>query len=200
VGPNGNAEAYVGQQFLFQARLSAEAGIQYTEVDIQPTSGEGWTFNQRYTEKLAGKKRVTFAAEVAVPLTADAGNYQLVLRMTDNNNITVSEMAPFELIIDNTVPTAGDLDVGINAAGNDLHLETELTAPAGIEKVVVEIQGDNWSNELTFSGGQLTGQLSNHFHEHVAVGDAPGGNYRVTLRLIDQKDREFKTEGTFVKP
>lgn len=199
VGPNGNGEAYVGQQFLFQARLSAEAGIRYADVEIHPVSGEGWKFNQRYTERLSGKKQVTFAAEVVVPPTAEAGDYQLVLRLTDSNDITASETATVKLLLDNTVPTATDLDVGINAAGTDLHLESELIASAGIEKVMVKITGDTWNDELTFSGRQVAGQLSHRFHEHVAVGDAPSGNYRVSLLLVDEKGREFKTVGTFVK-
>lgn len=200
VGVDGDAESYIGQRLLLQARLSAETGIRYADIEIRPLVDEGWTFTQRYVEKFAGKKRVTFAEDIAVPPTADAGDYQLALRVTDHNDITVSETTTFKLIIDHTVPIATDLDVGINAAGNDLHLETQLTAPEGIKKVRVKIKGDSWDDELIFSGKRVVGQLSHHFHEHVPVGEAPSGNYRVTVWLVDQKDREFQTEGAFTKP
>lgn len=199
LGNAGNNEGFVGQELPITARVSAHAAIDYIDIEIQPQAEDGWTFKQRYTEGMAGGKSVIFKAGVAVPAVAEAGDYRLVLRATDADGDVIEATAVFKLSIDSTVPTASDLEVGINKAGNDLHLEAELTAPAGIAKVKVEIKGDAWRDEFTFSGKELAGQLTHHFHEHVHVGEAPGGTYTVIMTVVDRQGREYRTEGTFTK-
>lgn len=199
VGPEGKGEAFVGQELPVTAHLSVHAPIVRADVEIRAVSDEGWTFQQQYTEGLAGKMHARFETGIKVPDTVETGDYILVLRITDAEETVSEDTARFRLAIDSTVPTASDLDVGINAAGDDLHLESELTVPLGIAKVLVEIKGDDWEKAFAFSEGQLVGQLSYRFHEHVKVGEAPEGSYRIRLTVEDSRGRQSRTEGVFTK-
>lgn len=193
------AEAFVGLSLPVSARVSAEAAIVEISIAIRPVSDEGWTFAAQYSDGIAGKNKADFRTDVAIPATAEPGNYRLTLRLVEADGSVTEASADFRLTIDSTVPTASGLDVGINAAGNDLHLETELTAPSGIKSVFVAIEGNAWSKEFKFAGEQLVGQLTHHFHEHVHVSEAPEGDYRVILTVEDQKGRRAQTEGMFAK-
>lgn len=199
VGTEGNGKAFAGLELPVTAHVSVHAPIVHADVEIQPISGEGWTFQQQYTGSIAGKTHAQFETGIAVSDTAETGDYILVLRITDAEETVSEDTARFRLAIDSTVPTASDLDVGINAAGDDLHLESELTAPLGIAQVVVEIKGDDWEEAFTFSQAQLVGQLSYRFHEHVKVGEAPKGPYAIRLTVEDSKGRRFRTEDVFTK-
>jgi len=199
VEEGGRAEVFVGQPFTVSAHVAAGKAIDHVDLRIGPVSGEGWTFERPFSEGIAGKKAVSFAARVEIPKDAEPGSYRLTLRLTEDDGSVAEESADFQIAIDSTIPTASDLDVGINAAGNDLHLETELIAPSGIKAVLVEIKGDAWSTGFTFNEGELVGQLTHHFHEHVHVEEAPAGTYRVILTVEDRKGRSAKTEGTFTK-
>lgn len=199
VGTDGNGEAFVGQELPVTAHISVHTPINRADVEIRAISGQGWAFQQQYTEGIAGKTHAQFETVIAVPDTVETGDYILVLRIMDAEETTSEDTARFRLAVDNTVPVASDLDVGINAAGDDLHLESELTVPLGIAKVLVEIKGDDWEKAFTFSEERLVGQLSYRFHEHVKVGEAPKGSYRVTLTVEDGKGRRSGTEGIFTK-
>lgn len=199
VGAENSEEAFAGQELPITAHIAVHAPIKRADVEIRPVSGKGWTFAQQYTESLKGKTHARFEARIGIPDTAEMGDYLLVLRITDTEEHVSEDTARFRLAIDSTVPTASDLDVGINKAGNDLHLETELTVPAGIAGVRVEIRGDAWSDTFNFSGNDLVGQLTHRFHEHVKVGEAPKGTHAVHLTVRDRQGREYKTEGTFTK-
>ncbi|MFC3198035.1 DUF4625 domain-containing protein [Parapedobacter deserti] len=199
VGSQGSGEAFVGHSFSVEANLRANTSIAHVVMDIQPVSGDGWTFNEQYTDGVAGEKGAKFTTEVAVPITAEPGHYRLTLRAVDDNGSATESSTDFELSIDSTVPTLSGIDVGINAAGDDLHLEAELTAPSKIESVNVEVIGDAWNKEFRFTNERLVGQLSYHFHEHVRVSEAPAGTYRVVLTIEDQQGRRAQAEGKFTK-
>ncbi len=198
-GTDGNRQAFVGGELPIAAHIASDAPVDRADVAIRPASGKGWTFYREYTEGLGGKTHAPFEAAVAIPDTVEAGDYILVFRITDAEGSVSTDSVGFKLAIDSTVPTTSDLDVGINAAGNDLHLESELSAPLGIAKVVVEVKGVAWQETFTFSGKELAGQLTHRFHEHVKVGEAPEGSYRVSLVVEDSKGRTSRTEGTFTK-
>ncbi len=199
IGETGGQEAFVGQDLAISGNISSHADLVDVTIEITPESGEGWTFEQQYTDGIAGAKQAKFEQKIPVPLTAETGNYVLVIRAIDTHGHLIEETKPFRIGIDSTVPTASDLDIGINAAGNDLHLETELTVPTKLAKVVVAIKGDDWSDEVTFDGEAIVGKLTHHFHEHIKVGEAPEGTYEVVLTAEDQKGRQCHVTGTFTK-
>ncbi len=198
-GTDGNRQAFVGGELPVTAHIAVDAPVDRADVAIRPASGAGWAFAGEYSEGLGGKTHAPFEAAVAIPDTVEPGDYILVFRITDAEGNVSADSVDFKLAIDSTVPTASDLDVGINAAGNDLHLESELSAPLAIAKVVVEVKGIAWEETFIFSGTELAGQLSLRFHEHVKVGEAPKGSYHVCLVVEDSKGRTARTEGTFTK-
>lgn len=199
VGTGAPAEGFAGQPLPVVAAVTTKAAIAQVTVDIRPVTGQGWTFSKPYTDEVVGSKEMTFRTAIDVPTDAEPGNYQLTLRVTTADSIAIAASADFRLDIDSTVPTTTDLDVGINAAGDDLHLETELAAPSKIKQVSVAVEGEQWRKEFSFAGKALVGQLSAHFHEHVHVADAPRGAYRVILTVTDEQGRQAKTEARFSK-
>ncbi len=199
VGPEGNAEGFAGQSLPVSASVRTASPISHVDVAIQPIAGSGWTFSERYTERIAGNREIPFQAGVDVPVDAEPGDYKLTVHVETADGTAFTESTDLRLAIDSTVPVASDLDVGINAAGNDLHLETELTVPGKIRQVRVEVVGDDWRDEFPFAGSKLVGQLAHHFHEHVQVGEAPAGSYRVILTVEDQRGRKAQAEATFTK-
>ncbi len=199
IGDDTGKEVFPGQPLQVTARLATHTEISHIDLEIQPAADSGWTFRQEYRDGYSGLQKVNFKAELPVPPDAEPGTYRLALRLTDKKGSEMTESDDFRLAIDSSIPTATDLDAGINTAGNDLHLETELTAPGRINKVVVDIKGDEWQKTFTFAGKQLTGQLSHRFHEHVDVAEAPKGFYQVILTVEDQKGKRSTVEGAFTK-
>lgn len=199
VGNGGNQDIFLGEALPVTAHIATDAPIARVDVAIRPVSGEGWTLSNEYTEGLDGKMHVQFETIIVVPDTVRTGDYMLKLRVIDTAECISEDSIRFNLTIDNTTPQASALDVGINAAGNDLHLETELSAPLGIAAVVVEIKGGTWSETFAFSGKELVGQLTHRFHEHIRVTEAPKGSYSVQLVVEDRKGRQTRTTGVFTK-
>lgn len=199
VGLDVEGLGYAGQSLPVSATIRSNTPIAHIDMEIQPETGTGWAFTQRYTEGLSGRTSAVFETAVAVPDTAERGDYRLVLRLTEEDGSTVAETAAFSLSIDTTVPIASGLELGVNAAGNDLHLASELTAPAGIAHVVVEITGESWSDRVAFSSDRLAGKLDHHFHEHIHVGEAPKGVYTVVLTVTDARGRQHRTSSNFTK-
>lgn len=116
-----------------------------------------------------------------------------------SDDVQTADSATGRERIDTTIPVITDLDVGINAKKNDLHIEAELSAVKKIDRVVVTLKGDNWTKDITFDQAPPRGELTTNFHQHVHVDEAPAGEYQVILTLHDQEGREAKAEGSFVK-
>lgn len=199
VGSEGSAEGFVGQLLPVSAGIRTTAPIDHVEVDIRPIDGQGWTFSEQFTEGIAGSTGIAFRADVDIPIETEPGDYKLTLRVVTDDHTVVTESTDLRVGIDTTVPVASTLDVGINAAGNDLHLETELAVPGKIKEVRVAVEGQDWRDEFSFAGSKLVGQVTYHFHEHVHVDRAPAGTYRVIVTVADQQGREAHTEAAFTK-
>ena len=189
----------VGQPSLIEADINVEDAIDEVQITWEPTSGDGWQLAAAFTDGLQGQQSVRFSEYIDVPVDAAPGKYRLTMKVKQQDGTEIEESVDATLTIDSTVPVASDLDVGINAAGNDLHLETELTAVKKIQQVTVQVNGAAWSKDFTFDGSRIKDQLSLHFHEHVHIDEAPAGNYQVVLTVEDQEGRSASVEGSFTK-
>jgi len=199
VGEKGSAEAFVGQELPLRAKIALGEKIAAVHVDVRPADAESPILHQHYTEGYAGRERAAFVESIAIPADAKTGSYTVTLKVIGESGATEEKSANFRLSVDSSVPVAGDLDVGINAAGNDLHLETDITAAKKIKQVRVEIKGEAWTRDFTFDKAQMQEQMSYNFHEHVRVDEAPAGEYEVILTVEDQAGRTAEARGNFRK-
>jgi len=200
VGEKGSAEAFVGQPLPVRAEIALGEKIASVEVRITTSDADGWSFRQQYADSYAGKDKVSFAETVQIPESAKVGSYAVRLTVMGEKHASEEATLDIRLSVDSSVPVVGDLDVGINAAGSDLHLETDITAAKKIKQVKVEIKGAAWSKDFIFDKAPMKDQLSHTFHEHVhEVEEAPPGTYEVLLTVEDQAGRKAAVRGSFEK-
>lgn len=194
-----DATVSVGQSTLIEANINVDQPIDNVQIEWKSANDDGWELLEVYTEDFQGKTNAVFFESVSIPTDVIPGKYVLTMKVKQQDGTVVEQSMETTFTIDSTVPVASALDVGINAAGNDLHLESELTAVKKIEQVVVKVNGASWSKDFTFDSPKIKDQLSHTFHEHVHVDDAPAGEYQVILTVQDQEGRQASVEGKFVK-
>lgn len=80
--------------------------------------------------------------------------------------------------------------------GNDLHMEAELEAAAGINKVEVEIHPEfsgNWEFDTVFT--EFSGLKNTTFHKHVEIpATADTGTYHFHFKLTDMDGNQVEYE------
>ncbi|RZJ77387.1 MAG: DUF4625 domain-containing protein, partial [Flavobacterium sp.] len=91
-------------------------------------------------------------------------------------------------------PTLTGLEVGSNNskvafAGNDVHIEGEILAPANLASVAIEIHaktGTGWKFEQVYTEG-FAGLKNAELHKHIDIpADAVLGLYHVHIKITDQ--------------
>ena len=65
VGTECKGEAFAGQELTVTAHISVHAPVNRADVGIRPISGGGWTFQQQYTEGIAGKTHTQFETGIS---------------------------------------------------------------------------------------------------------------------------------------
>jgi len=199
VGEKGSAEAFVGQGLPVRAEIALGEKIASVDLRITPSDADGWSFRQQYAGNYAGKDKTSFAESIEIPADAKVGSYAVTVTAMGEKDAVEEATVDLRLSVDSSVPVVGDLDVGINATGNDLHLETDITAAKKIKQVRVEIKGAAWQKDFVFDKAQMKDQLSYNFHEHVHVDEAPAGEYEVLLTVEDQDGRTAVAKNGFRK-
>ncbi|RZM23142.1 MAG: DUF4625 domain-containing protein [Pedobacter sp.] len=199
VGHENNKTAYPGTDIHIEAAIVAAANIAKVTLEIHPVTDGGWEYKQEYTEGFAGQKNAEFHQHVDVPADAALGMYHIHLSVTDQQGNVTEVESQLEIKFDPTLPIATEFEVGLNTAGNDLHLEASINAVNKIAKVVVEVHGPAWEKEFEFTDAAMVGQTTYNFHKHVNVGAAPAGHYHVHLKIIDQAGKENEFEEHFDK-
>ena len=135
-----------------------------------------------------------------MPADAAIGKYRVVLTLTDQQGQVTKIESDLELKFDPTLPQATGFEVGLNTAGNDLHMEANITAVNKIAKIIVEIHGGNYEKEVIYTDAAMVGANSYNFHKHLNVSDVPKGHYHVHLKIVDQANKENEFEEHFDKP
>ncbi|MCL7987201.1 DUF4625 domain-containing protein [Sphingobacterium sp. lm-10] len=199
INQNKEAEIGIGQTAMVQADIALEHGIADVAFELKNSAGVPIDTIWSSLDDADGQTKYAVSQEIQIPVTLRPGKYWLILSVEDTHSDIKRDSISLNLVLDNTIPIVGDLDVGINKNGSDLHLEAELTAVKKIDRVEVLIKGANWSKDISFDKASIKDQLSTTFHEHVHVSDAPSGAYTVFLTLYDQQGRMAKVEGSFRK-
>ena len=199
VGTSNSKIAHPGNDLHIEAEISAAGTIKDVVLEIHPESGDGWNVSTTYTEGFAGLKNAEFHKHIDVPAEAKVGAYHGHLKVTDQNG-QVSEMEfDLQVTADPSLATATGFEVGLNAAGNDLHVEAAITAPNKIAKIVLEVHGNGWEQEVTYEDAAVVGKNSYNLHKHLDVTAAPKGHYHVHLKVVDQSGKEVEFEEHFDK-
>src|SRR5690606_33634036 len=150
-------------------------------------------------EGIVGTSKANFDFEIQLPDTLEMGDYLLEVEMADRQNSRGSAKYPVKLRVDVNRPIITDLEVGINDAGDDLHLAAAVMAPNKIAEIRAEIVGEQWSKDFSYKGAQIVDKLETHFHEHAHIHEAPAGTYELTLIVIDKEGRQARSVASFTK-
>jgi hypothetical protein len=200
IGPENNKIAHPGGDVHVEALITATSNIESVTLEINPKSGSGWKLNTVYTEGFAGLKNAEFHKHVDVPEDAALGSYNVVLKVRDSQGKETKVESTLDLQNDPSLPSQTGFEVGLNAAGNDLHAEASITAPNKIAEILVEIHGNGWEKEFSYKDVNIVGQTSYNFHKHMDVTAAPKGHYHVHLKVVDQAGKSATFEEHFDKP
>ena len=200
VGSNNNKTAFPGTDLHIEADLIAAENIAKVSLDINPVAATGWKFSKEFVTGYAGSKNAEFHEHIDVPADAAIGKYRVVLTLTDQQGQVTKIESDLELKFDPTLPQATGFEVGLNTAGNDLHMEANITAVNKIARVEVEIHGGNYEKEVVYTDAAMVGQTTYNFHKHLNVTDVPKGHYHVHLKIVDQANKENEFEEHFDKP
>jgi hypothetical protein len=198
IGSDNSKVAYTGADIHIEAQITAPGTIATVQVEIHPETGNGWKFDSVYTTGFAGLKNAEFHKHIDIPADAVTGHYHLHFVVTDQRGQKKEFEEEIEIKTDPTLPFISGLELELEG-GNDLHLETEITAPNKIAKVEVEIHGA-WEKEFSYTDAAMVGQTTYHFHKHLDVGAAPAGHYHVHFKVTDQAGKEKEFEDHFDKP
>ncbi|WP_126972681.1 DUF4625 domain-containing protein [Gynurincola endophyticus] len=200
LGSSNSRIAYRGSDFHIEAEIKAPGTIESVTVEIHGSGANAWEFEQVYTDGFKGLKNAELHKHIDVPATVALGNYHLHIVVLDQQGKKTSYEADIEVKEDNTLPSISTLELELNAAGDDLHVETLITAPNKIKEVEIEIHGGSWEEDFTYTDAAMVGQTSYTFHKHVNIASAPAGHYHVHFKVIDQAGKEREFEGHFDKP
>lgn len=199
IGSGNSKTAYAGSDLHLDAEVVAPGTIASITVDIHAEGSSPWHFDSVYTEGFAGQKNANFHKHIDIPENATPGHYHIHFTVKDQLGQETEMEAELEIRVDATLPTLGELEVSPNTAGTDLHLDAEINAPNKIAKVVVEIHGGSYENEVEYTDAAMVGQTSYHFHKHIDISAAPAGHYHVHIKVIDQANKEREFEDHFDK-
>lgn len=199
IGNESEQKGYIGQPLSIQADIISDVTLEQVELMISSNIDQDWDFSEIFKENISGKKEAKFSTDVDIPQSLKSGKYSLTLKAVKSDGAIDEKTEMFRLIIDSSLPVVSDLDIGLNAKKNDLHLETELTAAKKIKQVMITIQGEAWNKEVILNEAKVDGKLSLHLHEHVHVDEAPEGTYEVIVTVEDQEGRKANNQATFTK-
>ncbi|WP_339926388.1 DUF4625 domain-containing protein [uncultured Cyclobacterium sp.] len=200
--------AYRGTDLHMEATIIANANVASITVSIHAHDlevGEGeteWDFEKVYTDPKYLVKNPAFHEHIDIPATAPAGEYHVVLEVTDIAGNT-SEIEG-HLEIRNLVHISGfEMDAEV-VRGEDFHVEFLIAAAHGIHSVTFDVHAHglspadgeiSWDYEKEFEEGYH--ELSEvEFHEHIDVpANATAGEYHVVFTVEDEEGNvsEFDT-------
>src|SRR5690606_8836994 len=98
VGHDNDRIAHPGSDLHLDAPILAPGGIASIPLEIHPESGEGWTFEQVFTDGYEGLKNADFHEHIDVPADAAEGEYHLHLTVTDQAGQTAEAESHLDIV------------------------------------------------------------------------------------------------------
>ncbi|MBN7811827.1 DUF4625 domain-containing protein [Algoriphagus sp. H41] len=199
--------AYRGSDLHLEAEILAEATVASITVTIHGHDlpvGEGeeeWDFSQTYTDDKYLVKNPTFHEHIDIPANAPAGEYHIVMEVTDEAGKTTE----VEGHLDVKAPvTIGDFEMDEAVVrGSDFHVEFMINTVNGIHQITVDVHAHGltpgagevaWDFEEVFEEG-YHGLTEAEFHEHIDVpANAAAGEYHVIFTIEDEDGNTVEHE------
>lgn len=199
--------AYRGSDLHMEAVILAEATVASITVTIHGHDlevGEGeteWDFSQTYKDEKYLVKNPTFHEHIDIPATAPAGEYHVVLEVTDSEGQTSEVEGHLDVMAPVSI-SGFEMDETV-ARGSDFHVEFMINAVNGIHQITVDVHAHDlapgageveWDFEAIFEEG-YHGLTEAEFHEHIDVpATAPAGEYHVTFTVEDEEGNTIEYE------
>ena len=193
-----NNEAFIGQPLPYEITGLRQDTLKQVELLLLAMDSKKTSYQKDIARTILTKDG-DLHDTLLIPEDVKAGAYEIQVRVRYDDGSIQQSKSQLSIKVDSTVPMASPLEVGINAAGNDLHLESVLVVPKGIAYAKVEISANDLKNEYKFDKGHMVGTQQHTFHEHIDLTDYPSGNYHVLLTVCDKENRVATTSGNFQK-
>ncbi|HMR85365.1 MAG TPA: DUF4625 domain-containing protein [Niabella sp.] len=189
VGVGNSKIAYPGNSLHLDADITAPGKIGSIKLQITLASTNyGWDFVKTYTEGYAGAKNTNFHVDVEVPENATAGQYNLLLIVTDEQGEKTQKKAGFEIVKDATLPVANNAQAKLN--GDMLNVTANISAPNKIAKIAIEVQSPAWTKAFDYTDADLVGQTTYSISKNIDMSQAPNGHYHVNIFITDQAGKK----------
>ncbi|MBZ4192475.1 DUF4625 domain-containing protein [Niabella beijingensis] len=197
IGANNSKTGYPGADIHIEGDITAPGTIENIAVEIRPESGNGWKFNETFTEGYTGTRNATLHEHIDIPEDAATGRYQVLIRIADKTGNVTELAAELNIVTDPSLPSIKDLEVAYEGNG-ELHVEGAVTAVNKIAAITIEVHGGSYEKEFPVTG-DYAGKTTYHLHQHIDIADAPSGHYHVHVAVKDQAGKEMEFEGHFDK-
>ncbi|ASV30746.1 DUF4625 domain-containing protein [Maribacter cobaltidurans] len=192
--------AYAGSDIHLEADIIAEAGVQSITVDIHAHDldvGDGeeeWDFAQIWDDMEYQSINPTFHEHIDVPSNVPAGEYHVILTVTDENGNSTEVVGHIDIMKPIMVSNLS-IDESV-MRGDDFHVEFMIEAVHGIHHVIVDVHAHGlavgegeveWDFDEEFEDG-LHEETEAEFHEHIDVpATAPVGEYHMLITVEDEE-------------
>lgn len=194
VGSGNGKSVVAGEDLHLESELKAEGLIRRIDLSITSTDGATVVLATSWTDgEYIGVRNSTFHEHVDIPANTAAGDYELTLTVTDQMGQSTAVTSELEITVpaegspEVTITEVGEDDSKTAVAGDELHLDADITAPLKINGIEVELHNSDAGYEFTSTfTGKYLGETSAHFHEHIEVpADAPVGEYHLHFTVTD---------------
>lgn len=199
---HGGGVIHAGEELHLDAEITTTNKIDKINVSIAKKSNTKIQIVNEDFADYKGQLSADFHKHIDIPANTPAGDYVVIITVTDLKGITKTETADLKIEAEEKNNIIVELDeVGyhdtkggnIINAGASLHLDGQVSSPDKIENVTISIQGKNATTPaITQDFSYYKDKLAATFHEHITIPtDFAIGDYIVTLTV---KDKAGKTK------
>lgn len=198
LGHDNSKIGYIGHDIHVEAEILAEGKVKQVEVEIHGHFAGAWKFNQIYTDRLAGFLNANFHRHIDIPADAAPGTYHFEFTVTDELGQTTVWEEHLEIKEDTAEINVENLTATPLNSGALVNIMAKITAIYKISEVEIEIHGNGYEKNFTFTDPEMVGQTVFNFNKELDIADAPAGHYHVHFTVKDQseggsKEKEFET-------
>jgi hypothetical protein len=190
-GTANSKTAYAGQDFHLEAMLQSQNTLSSLKIQITPVvSGRGWIYSAVYTKNVAGLKNAVFHEHLKVPEDALAGDYDLLLLITDQSGLKTEYRSSIKVIKDLSLPSVSGMQVALNSM-SALNISGKVKAPNKLALIKIEVQSSAWTKVFDFNGADVSGKSDLDFKTSLDLSAAPAGHYHINITIVDQLNKRI---------
>lgn len=197
IGMENSKKAYAESDLHLEAIISSEVGVKSVRVQVIPRHlGNAWFVDKTYLWE--GKKEGELHSHYdipkkAIPAGATEGVYDVIITVTDANNLKISHKDTLTVINDPNLPKITNGSQKYNSATKKVTLKAKIIAPNKIKEIKIRIGS---AINHTFTDAEYIGKTEvnfekeidgtaianpNHFHSYLTVTDEAGKIFTIDL-------------------